>query len=125
MSENTKITKLLDKLDKAKAGISRAKEQGEQVIGAVTDAALTVAGGVAVGALRGYAGGPDGNVYLPGTHVQADLAAGVLLVAAGVSGVAGKNGDKAIALGSGMLAVIAAEKTQAAIKAHASHAPRR
>jgi hypothetical protein len=117
---STKITKLLDKLDKAKSHIAKAKEQGEVITGRVSHAALTVGGGALVGAMRGYMGDPrDGYaVYLPGTKVHADLAAGVALAGAGIAGVGGKHTDTLVSLGSGVLAVLVAEKTQAAIVAH-------
>jgi uncharacterized membrane protein len=124
---STKITKLLDKLDKAKGHIQKAKEQGEVIAGRVSHGALTVGGGLAVGALRGYMGKPEDNynVYLPGTKVHADLALGVLTAGAGIAGVAGKHGDMAVSFGSGILAVLVAEKTQAAIIAHDKQSARK
>lgn len=119
MSE-TRITKLVDKIESLKNRTAKMKEKGEEMAGRVVHSTLTTAGGAAVGAMRALGGkASDGyKVYVPGTHVQADLALGMALTGASVMGIAGKYSDYANSLGSGMLAVIAAEKTQEAILGH-------
>ena len=126
MSDSSKITKLVDKLEGAKARIERVRKEGEIIAGRVLDTSLTVAGGAAVGALRATMGDPADNhhVHLPGTKVQAELAIGLALTGAAIMGAAGKYSEHANALGSGMLAVIAAEKTMQGILDYESKHPR-
>jgi DNA-binding MarR family transcriptional regulator len=126
MSDSSKITKLVDKLEGAKARIERVRKEGEVIAGRVVHTTLTVAGGATVGALRGLMGDPADNhhVHLPGTKVQAELALGLALTGASIMGAAGKYSDHANSLGSGMLAVIAAEKTMQGILDYESKSKR-
>lgn len=116
---NSKITRLLDKLDSAKAKIQKAKEEGEVYAGRVTHLALSGAGAAATGAIRGLMGDATGHAYIPGTKVDAEVAIGLGLGLAGVAGVAGKHSDNMVSFATGMLAPMIAEKTRDAIKTQA------
>jgi len=123
MSE-TRIAKMADKLESYAGKIKKLKEEGQEVAGRVIHSTLTVAGGAAVGATRAWFGDKHKNyaVKLPGTEIDAELAVGLALTGAAVTGVAGKYSDHLNSLGSGMLAVLAAEQTKdAIIKASEKH----
>lgn len=112
---DTRIAKLVDKLEKTKEHAKKLRLAGEEAAGRVVHSTLVVAGGAAVGAMRGMK-----MQYLPGTKVQTELAVGSALVAASVFGFAGKYSDHANSLGSGMLAVLAAETTQKMLSEHSA-----
>jgi hypothetical protein len=115
MAENS-IMKLADKLESAQHKLKRAKEKGEVVATRAMRAVTTVAGGAAVGIMRGMWGDSAGDVHLPGTKIDADMALGVASVLAGVSEVAGKASDEVLAFGAGALAVVAARHLEQGVK---------
>lgn len=88
--------------------VKRANEKTKLVAARGVNSGLTVAAGYGVGVLKNRMGDENGNVLIPGTNVQADLAAGVVLALAGVAGMGGNRADEIAAVGSGMLAGYAA-----------------
>lgn len=116
---STSITKLADKLETAQNRIKKVKEEGQAIAVRTMHGVTTIAGGAMVGAIRGYWGDANGDVKLFHSQVDADLAIGVLALGAGITGIAGKASDEAVAFGSGALAVVTARALEHGIKSHA------
>lgn len=110
---DARITKLVDKLEQVKARAQSLKKAGEAVTGRMVHSTLVVGGGAAAGLLRGM-----DMTHIPGTKVQTELALGVGLTTLGLMGMGGKYSDYANSLGSGMLAVIACEQVEKAVKGY-------
>lgn len=105
----TSFRRALDKLENVGRRIKRAKEERQEQVELAVGVAAVVAGGAAVGALRSYYGkGEKGEVNVPGTDIDADAVAALLLVGAGVTGLAGKQSHAVAMFGAGMSAGIAA-----------------
>lgn len=117
---NAIMQRMADKLQSAQTRIKHAREKAEVVTNRVVTGTVTVAGGAAAGAINALWAKPeDGGVAkFPGTKLDADLATGLLITLAGVTDMAGKESDKALAFGSGMLAVAASRATQRAVEEH-------
>lgn len=91
--------------NRAMSTLKNAKEQSRAITGRAVGSVLTSGAGWGVGALRSKFGEGDGKkLFIPGTQVEADLAAGVLIVAAGVVGLAGDRSEELCAVGNGVLA---------------------
>lgn len=108
---DTRLTKLVDKLEKAKERAASLKRAGEEAAGRMVHSTLVVSGGAATGVIRGL-----DMAHIPGTQVQTELAVGTGLVTAGMFGMLGKYSEHAVSLGSGMLAVTAAEQVEKAVR---------
>lgn len=117
---NAIMSRMADKLSSAQNRIKLAREKAELVTGRVVTATVTVAGGAASGALNGVWGKPEdgGIAKFPGTKLDADLAGGTLILLAGITDMAGKESDKAIAFGSGMVAAAVSRVTHKAVDEH-------
>lgn len=73
----------------------------------VADRGFSAGTSLAAGALTGYARGKwgegtDKHIHIPGTEIEADLAGAVVLLAAGVTGLAGKKSDLVTSAGAGV-----------------------
>lgn len=90
-------------LDRAKAMAKRARETTKQVTERAVQSGLTAGAGYAVGLAKNKMG-EGGKLLLPGTQVEADLAAGILLTAGGILGLAGDKSPELLAIGNGVLA---------------------
>lgn len=91
-------------LDRAKAVAKRARETTRQVTERTVQTGLAAGAGYAVGVAKNTMGGVGGKLLLPGTQVEADLAAGIILSAGGILGLAGDKSPELLALGNGVLA---------------------
>lgn len=111
MPASESITTVRDQLVRAKAAISRMREQGEAIASHTSHAVLTAGGGAAAGAIRVY------QPLVPGTQIPTDLALGLLVAGAGVVGAAGDWSDEAVSLGGGMLAASLAKMVETALQA--------
>lgn len=94
---------LAQSLDRAKAIAKKAREKTKEVTERAVQSGLTAGAGYAVGLAKNKLG-DGGKLLLPGTQVEADLAAGILLTAGGVLGLAGDKSPELLAIGNGVLA---------------------
>jgi hypothetical protein len=93
------VTELRDRLDRARSSLKRAREEGEAIMGRAVAGFAITGGAATAGLLSGL-----GFDKVPGTEIDADLAIGTLIGAAGVAGVAGKHSEFAVSFGAGMAA---------------------
>lgn len=107
---------LIKKVENIKAAWRRVNEQKEGVLNRFLDATVSLSGGAAVGVLRGY--NDDGTpIAIPGTEVPVDATIAFFTTVAGIAGLAGKEGSRALtALGSGMGAGVLAHVVSDAVR---------
>jgi hypothetical protein len=92
-------------LQRARAALANAKENGKAITNRAISSSLTVGSGYLVGLSRKKLGqGSQKKLLVPGTEIEADLAIGVLTTLAGVAGVGDENAGHLCAIGSGTLA---------------------
>lgn len=94
----------MSRLQSYKARMSRIREEARGVTKRTVSTALGAGAGFGVGYVRAK----YGQTTLPGTDVDADLVVGLLVSAAGITGMAGDQSDHASAVGTGILAGYAA-----------------
>lgn len=97
------MSKALDTIARLRTSMARAKEQVEDTAGRAVNGAITVGCGYAIG-MGIHKFGENGEWKLPGTEIDVGLAAGVVALAAGISGLGGKYSDPLTSAGSGLLA---------------------
>jgi sugar (pentulose or hexulose) kinase len=90
--------------------LQRVKDEAKRVTEVGVSSVVTVAGGVASGALAAKL------PLVPGTQVPSDIAVGAGCVLLAMMGAGGKNNEHLASFGSGMLAVRAAKETEKALK---------
>jgi len=113
LSEVTK-TELAEKYSRAASALKRVREETKKGTARFVDSTLTVAGGAAVGAIRGFSDEPP---TLPGTEIPLDAALGMVLTAAGIVGAGGDEAARAMtSLGGGMLAVSTAKYVEEVVR---------
>lgn len=104
MAEQMTLTEARGAVERYRGSLRRIREQAEVVSNRAVGLGANVALGAAVGAARKKWGeGPENKIAIPGTRIDADLAAGVVLALAGVTGMAGKQSEVVTAVGSGVL----------------------
>lgn len=102
-------TDLAAAYNRAVSTIKNAKGQARAMTGRTVGTALCVGTGWAVGAARAKMGeGTEKKLLVPGTKIEADLAAGILLTLAGIVGLADDYSDELCAVGGGALTAYAA-----------------
>lgn len=121
MSES--ITAMKNQLESWKNRARAIRVEAEEV----ADRGFNGAAALAAGALTGYARGkwgegPDKHIHIPGTEIDADAAAAAVLLALGITGLAGKKSDMVASAGAGVGAFLLGRMTEAKV-AHA--APKR
>lgn len=92
---------LANSLERAKAIAKKAREVTKVTTERTVQSALTYGAGYATGLARNKLGS-GGKLLIPGTPVEADLAAAVILTAAGVMGLAGEKSPELLAIGNGV-----------------------
>jgi hypothetical protein len=90
-------------VERMKGSLKRARENTKAITERSVASALTAGSGYAVGVAKNKFG-EGGKLFIPGTSVEADLAAGVVLSLAGVMGMAGDKSAELLAIGNGVLA---------------------
>lgn len=96
-------SQLASTVERMKGTVKRARETTKAMTERSVASALTAGAGYGVGVLKNKLG-EDGKLLIPGTSVEADLAAGVVLSLAGIMGLAGDKSSELLAVGNGVLA---------------------
>jgi hypothetical protein len=92
-------------LQRARATLTKAKEETKQITRRGANVASTVGTGFAVGLARNkYGEGVAKELYIPGTEIEADLALGVVMAGMGVVGMGDEYSDILCSVGAGALA---------------------
>lgn len=105
MADLTLVSKsqLANTVERMKGTVKRARETTKAMTERSVASALTAGAGYGVGVMKKNFG-EGGKLYIPGTQVEADLAAGVVLSLAGIMGLAGDKSSELLAVGNGVLA---------------------
>lgn len=92
-------------LARARATLTNAKKEAKEITRRGANVGVTVGTGFAVGLARNkYGEGDDRALYIPGTEIEADLAAGVVMAGLGVVGMGDEYSDFLCSAGAGALA---------------------
>ena len=117
MAESLSKTEMEERWNRAKGTIKRMRQEGETIAHRGIASGLTLTGAAIAGTARGMWGDEEsGDLFVPGTEVDADAAIGTLLMAAGVVGMAGDASDYVTALGAGLAGYAAGREAEAAVK---------
>lgn len=106
--ESMSKTDLAGAYQRALGRMKNVREEAKAITERTVSSMVTVGSGWATGALRGAIGeGAEKKVFIPGTAVEVDLAAGLVATLAGVAGLAGDQSKHLVNAGSGILAAYA------------------
>lgn len=108
----------LQQLKNLKDRLAASREKAAEISERTVTAVAPVASGAIDGFMRGRWGDPakNGDVMIPRTDIDASAALGLALVAAGVTGYAGKQSATVAAAGGGFLAAYASRLTERKMK---------
>lgn len=106
-------SELLQTVQRLRGSMKNVREQAAQISERVVESTMTLAGGGAVGVMRGWS---DEPLMVPGTEIPLDAAVAASALVVGITGMAGKASDMVTALGSGMGAAILALHVEKAVK---------
>lgn len=98
-------------VDRLKTRLASMREEAKHATKVGVTSLVVVGGGAAAGLISAK------MPFLPGTNVPTAAAVGTALVAAAMTGILEDQSDNVAAIGSGMLAAMAARETEKILKA--------